>query len=851
LCVIILHYCTKDMKNALFTLLLISSSFVTLAQSPTFAWAKRWGGLSSGADGIFAYDMVVDSANNSYVISNGGNQVNFNPTGSPSIIGPTSRVIGISKFASDGTLIWIKFIYKTNVSGNSSASVFPYRLAIKNNQLYIVGEFYGQVNFDPSNNFTMASSGENFILNLDTDGNFNWVKRFSLSTVNDIEVDNLNNLVLVGTFQNTMTISTNLSVASNGGKDAFVAKWDANGNPMWLKGFGHNDISSTDTDEAFGLDCSNSNDIFVVGGYHGTVDFDPGNGVLNYSSQGEDDIFVQKFTSTGDLIWAKSIGSSSTDRANSICVDNQGSIVFTGASTGTVDFDPSPSVSNAITPTVNAFVCKWSENAVFQWVKTIISTNSNPQGYFITNDLQNNYYVAGISGGSADFDPSNASEFFLSCQGIYSTFILKLTQSGSFLWAGILEQSQASLNCANWPASIYSNSTGIYLSGAFKGSLDFNTSSNVYTELSSIPQNVNSAYVLKLDQCLSTSNTITTSSCTSYNAPDGQVFTQSGQYTSTLSNTAGCDSVVTINLTIHPPSSSTITASSCSSYTAPDGQVFTQSGQYTSTLTNAAGCDSVVTINLTIHQPSIGTITTSSCSSYTAPDGQIHTQSGQYTSTLTNAAGCDSLITINLTIHQPSSSSISETACKEYIAPDGQVYTQSGSYTSIIPNSAGCDSTINIALTINTITAGISQNGIELSSTTNGAQYQWIRCESNSPISGATSQNFTATANGQYAVVVTQNNCSDTSNCVTVNTVGVHELNFGNIIIYPNPVRDVIHVSAASNLIEQIVITNVIGELLISEQHVNSLNVFQLAPGLYELIFVIDGQKNVQRFIKE
>jgi hypothetical protein len=47
------------------------------------------------------------------------------------------------------------------------------------------------------------------------------------------------------------------------------------------------------------------------------------------------------------------------------------------------------------------------------------------------------------------------------------------------------------------------------------------------------------------------------------------------------------------------------------------------------------------------------------------------------------------------------------------------------------------------------------------------------------------------------------------------------------------------------------VINNVIGELLISEQHVSSLNVSQLAPGLYELIFVIDGQKNVQRFIKE
>jgi hypothetical protein len=245
------------------------------------------------------------------------------------------------------------------------------------------------------------------------------------------------------------------------------------------------------------------------------------------------------------------------------------------------------------------------------------------------------------------------------------------------------------------------------------------------------------------------------------------------------------------------------------------------------------------------------TITTSSCSSYNAPDGQVFTQSGQYTSTLTNVAGCDSIITINLTIHQPTSSSINESACKEYIAPDGQVYTQSGSYTSIIPNAAGCDSTISIALTINNITAGISQNGINLSSTNNGAQYQWIRCESNSPISGATFQNFTAAANGQYAVVVTQNNCSDTSDCVSVNSVGVNELNFGNVIIYPNPVRDVIHVSTSSDLVEHILISNMIGEILFSGCQVNALNVSQLAPGLYEISFITDGQTIVRRFIKE
>lgn len=747
------------MKITLFIILFISTSIVSLAQAPTFAWAKRWGWIPFGQiDGVFAYDMVVDDDNNSYVISKGNTLVNFNPLDNPQILGPTSSVLAISKFSSDGTLVWVKFVKKVNISGNSSAGVLPYKLAIKNNQLYITGKYFGTVNFDPNNSFELSASESCFLLNLNTDGVFNWVTSFSSVIVNDIEIDNSNNVIMAGGFLNSMSISSSISVSSVGGKDAFVAKWNSNGTPSWLKGFGHADLNPVDTDEALGLDCSITDEIYVVGGYYGTVDFDPGNGVLNYSSQGEEDIFVQKYATNGDLIWAKSVGGSTTDRSNSICVDTQGNIVFTGITTGTVDFDPSNSVNNSLTPIGNAYVCKWSENADFQWVKAIISTNSNPKGYFIANDLQNNYYIAGIGGGtgtSADYNPSNAQEFILTSPGAYSTFILKLNEQGLFNWAGMLMLQSSFNNFASWPASIFASSTGIYLSGAFQGTMDFNTDPNVTNNLSSSTNSSSypdySAFVLKLNQCLSTSNTITTSSCLSYTAPDGQVFTQSGQYTSTL----------------------------------------------------------------------------------------------------TNAAGCDSVITINLTIHQPSASSITESACKEYTAPDGQVYTQSGTYTSVIPTASGCDSTITIALTINSIVAGIAQNGIELSSTTNNAQYQWIRCENNQAIVGATGQLYTASSNGQYAVVVSQNNCSDTSACVTVSTVGLDEFNLENVILYPNPTRGLIHVSTDKSSIEFLTVTNILGEVLICAKQTNVLDLSHLATGLYTLTLVVDEQKKVLRFIKD
>jgi hypothetical protein len=121
-------------------------------------------------------------------------------------------------------------------------------------------------------------------------------------------------------------------------------------------------------------------------------------------------------------------------------------------------------------------------------------------------------------------------------------------------------------------------------------------------------------------------------------------------YSAIVPNTQGCDSVITINLTVLHPTSSEITETTCSSYTAPDGQVYTTSGMYSAIVPNTQGCDSVITINLTVLHPTSSEITETTCSSYTAPDGQVYTTSGMYSVLIANSQGCDSLIAIDLTI---------------------------------------------------------------------------------------------------------------------------------------------------------------------------------------------------------
>ena len=102
----------------------------------------------------------------------------------------------------------------------------------------------------------------------------------------------------------------------------------------------------------------------------------------------------------------------------------------------------------------------------------------------------------------------------------------------------------------------------------------------------------------------------------------------------------------------------------------------------------------------------------------------------------------------------------------------------------------GCDSNVVLDLTVISVPEpNISQNGNILACTNFASSYQWLDCEANyAPIEGETSMVFTATQNGSYALEITFNECSDTSECFIVNTVGIQDgLVKERITIYPNP----------------------------------------------------------------
>ena len=167
----------------------------------------------------------------------------------------------------------------------------------------------------------------------------------------------------------------------------------------------------------------------------------------------------------------------------------------------------------------------------------------------------------------------------------------------------------------------------------------------------------------------------------------------------------------------------------------------------------------------------------------------------------------------------------------------GPLTSSGGFKVSIRDTATGCtrylDSIINI--TLNSVDVTVTQNAVDLMSNASNGTYQWLDCNNNkAAIGGEVNQTFTATANGSYAVEVTQNSCVDTSACFDITTVVVLGRIFEDeFIIYPNPTNGTISIKPGNVKIDRIIIFNMLGKAVFDQSFQTTIYLNQLVQGVY------------------
>jgi Beta-propeller repeat len=305
------------------------------------------------------------------------------------------------------------------------------------------------------------------------DASFAWAKKMGAAFTElpkSIKVDALGNVYTCGTFNGTIDFDPGSGVfnlVSHGSSyDAFIQKLDANGNFLWARNFGKWSFVNVD---ARGIEVDAFGNVYTIGSFWGSADFNPGAADFLLESGGYNG-FISKLDINGNFIWAKKIGGDDALLyANAIKLDASSNIYITGHFSGLSDFDPNSGTSLLLNnDSYDVYIEKLTSSGDFVWVKQMGNPLEDDESLAITVDPGGNVLTTGIFKNTADFDPS-AAVFNLVGNSYNEIFVSKLSGSGAFVWAKQLGGFGDDV-----PGSITTDAVGnVYTTGSFKFDADF------------------------------------------------------------------------------------------------------------------------------------------------------------------------------------------------------------------------------------------------------------------------------------------------------------------------------------------------------------------------------------------
>jgi len=254
----------------------------------------------------------------------------------------------LSKFDSSGGFLWARTWGGAPYSESGQGVTTD-----ASGNIYVTGLFQGTADFDPGSgedNHTSHGYGDAYLSKFDSTGAFLWARTWGggsgYTGGNGVATDASGNAYVTGGFIGTVDFDPGTGVdnhtSNDWSYDAFLSKFDSSGGFLWARTWGGGPYS----DSGNGVATDASGNAYATGFFFGIVDFNPGTDVDDRASNGVYDVYLSKFDSSGNYLWAKTWGGTYDDRGYSVATDGSGNAFVTGYFSNTVDFDPGLGVDN-------------------------------------------------------------------------------------------------------------------------------------------------------------------------------------------------------------------------------------------------------------------------------------------------------------------------------------------------------------------------------------------------------------------------------------------------------------------------------------------------------------------------
>jgi hypothetical protein len=321
--------------------------------------------------------------------------------------------------------------------------------------VYVAGQYTDTAVFSAIT-LISSSSEDIFLAKYDVNGNLIWIKSvggYNIDSPTSFAVDNNNNIYMTGVNFGTAIFDTITLNNTSGFPNAFIAKFDSGGNVQWAK-----TIGNTDWDQGGGIAVHNNN-LYISGTFSISVTM----GTTTLTSLGQKDFYLAKLDLNGNYLWARSAGSVQNEQGGSVAVDGSENIFVDGL------FFADMTIGSIILVNPGAFygfIAKYDSSGNVIWAKSVSTPNGEVGMGPIAIDSSNNLYISTGGGPTCIFDNITVNSY-----GDKDIMLAKYDSSGNVIWV----RKAGGVNRDSGGGVAIANNNKIYQTGSFRGNATFGT----------------------------------------------------------------------------------------------------------------------------------------------------------------------------------------------------------------------------------------------------------------------------------------------------------------------------------------------------------------------------------------